>query len=94
MTKGPIPAHERLGLCREEAASYVGVSATLFDEMVKDGRMPKPKRDNSRLIWSRVSLEAAFTALPDEGQTIKLDPWRSATGEQYGHSTSVSSSRP
>ena len=44
MTKGPIPAHERFGLCREEAASYVGVSATLFDEIVKDGRMPKPKR--------------------------------------------------
>jgi hypothetical protein len=32
------------GLSRVEAATYVGVSASMFDEMVKDGRMPGPKR--------------------------------------------------
>lgn len=37
----PIP---RRGLSREEAAMYVGVGSTKFDEMVNDGRMPKPKR--------------------------------------------------
>lgn len=34
----------RRGLNREEAAIYVGVGTTKFDEMVNDGRMPKPKR--------------------------------------------------
>ena len=32
------------GLSRLEAAAYIGVSPTLFDMLVKDGRMPEPKR--------------------------------------------------
>jgi len=34
----------RRGLRRPEAASYVGVSSTKFDELVEDGRMPAPFR--------------------------------------------------
>ena len=47
------------GLGRVEAASYIGVSPSLFDQMVKDGRMPSPKRINSRTIWDRFSLDGA-----------------------------------
>lgn len=54
------------GLSRDEAARYVGVGVTLFEEMVEDGRMPKPKRANSRVIWDRVALDAAFSDLPGE----------------------------
>lgn len=54
------------GLSREEAARYIGVGSTLFDEMVADGRMPKPKRINSRTVWDRVALDIAFTSLPDK----------------------------
>jgi len=54
------------GLCRVWAAAYLGVSPTLFDEMVDDGRMPKPKKINSRTVWDRVQLDIAFAALPDE----------------------------
>jgi len=53
------------GLSREEAARYVGVGTTKFDEMVKDGKMPKPKRVGSRTVWDRVALDIAFTDLPD-----------------------------
>jgi hypothetical protein len=53
------------GLSRVEAAAYVGVSANLFDVMVKDGRMPSPKTINSRRVWDRVRLDHAFEALPD-----------------------------
>ncbi len=52
------------GLSREQAAAYIGVSASLFDEMVKDGRMPKPKRPNARTIWDRQQLDRAFDRLP------------------------------
>lgn len=52
------------GLKREEAARYVGVGTTLFDEMVEDGRMPKPKRVNNRTIWDRAELDIAFSDLP------------------------------
>jgi hypothetical protein len=61
-----IPAQERLGLDREEAAEYIGVSATLFDTCVSDGRMPAAKMINSRKVWHRPSLDKAFVNLPDE----------------------------
>jgi predicted DNA-binding transcriptional regulator AlpA len=57
-----------------QAAAYIGVSPTLFDEMVKDGRMPKPKRINGRVVWDRLELDEAFVALSDRG-TDGDDPW-------------------
>jgi predicted DNA-binding transcriptional regulator AlpA len=67
------------GLSRIEAAAYVGVSASLFDLMVKDGRMPPPKRINARAVWDRLRLDAAFLALPDggDGETASkaTDAW-------------------
>lgn len=60
------------GLSRQEAAAYIGVSASLFDEMIKDGRMPPPKRINSRTVWDRRRLDEAFEALPDKCDS---NPW-------------------
>ena len=54
------------GLSRAEAAAYIGVSPTLFDDLVRDGRMPKPKRINTRTVWDLRQLDFAFDALPDE----------------------------
>jgi predicted DNA-binding transcriptional regulator AlpA len=54
------------GLSRVQAAAYIGVSPTLFDEMVRDGRMPKPTRINSRTVWDRVKLDEAFAELPHD----------------------------
>ena len=56
------------GLSRVQAAAYIGVSPSLFDEMVKDGRMPKPTRINARTVWDRVKLDEAFAALSDSGK--------------------------
>lgn len=60
------------GLCREEAARWVGVGLIKFDEMVADGRMPKPKRVDGRTIWDRLALDAAFSDLPEDGRN-RLD---------------------
>ncbi len=60
-------AYAPRGFRREAAADWVGVSASKFDEMVKDGRMPKPKRVDGCVIWDRYRLDAAFEDLPDEG---------------------------
>ena len=46
---------------------------TKFDEMVKDGRMPKPKRVDGRTVWDRIGLDAAFTDLPDGDSGNILD---------------------
>ncbi len=51
------------GLNREAAAAYVGVGPTKFDEMVQDGRMPQPKKIDSRKIWDRHALDRAFDRL-------------------------------
>jgi predicted DNA-binding transcriptional regulator AlpA len=59
------------GLCREAAAQYVGVSVGKFDQMMKDGRMPKPIRIDGRKVWDRCALDAAFDALNGSGRRIK-----------------------
>jgi len=61
------------GLSREQAAAYIGVSPSLFDTMVKDRRMPEPKRINARTVWDRLQLDAAFAALPSNEQPV--NPW-------------------
>jgi predicted DNA-binding transcriptional regulator AlpA len=72
-----IPAHDRIGLSRAEAAEYIGVSTSLFEEMVADGRMPPPKQINSRKVWMRQKIEKAFAELPDAGQDKdSSSPWR------------------
>lgn len=66
-------AYPPRGLSREEAARYVGVGATKFDEMVRDRRMPRPKRIDGRVVWDRLALDAAFSDLPSEGAINPLD---------------------
>ena len=61
------------GLSRAGSAAYVGVSPSLFDEMVKDGRMPQPKLINSRTVWDRHELDGAFEALPSK-ENLPLAP--------------------
>ncbi len=60
------------GLSRVQGAAYVGVGATLFDEMVEDGRMPAPKMVNSKPVWDRLALDEAFAELPSDDDT---NPW-------------------
>jgi hypothetical protein len=39
---------------------------TKFGEMVADGRMPPPKRIDSRKLWCVRALDIAADALPDD----------------------------
>jgi predicted DNA-binding transcriptional regulator AlpA len=57
----PVPF---LGMNRTEAAAYIGVSPSKFDEMVRDGRMPPPKRIDTRCVWDSRQLSSAFDKLP------------------------------
>lgn len=51
------------GLSREQAAQYVGVGVSKFDQMVGDGRLPKPIEVDARRIWDRRALDRSFDAL-------------------------------
>src|SRR5262249_20162148 len=61
-------------LSRGQSAAYVAASPSLFDIMVQDGRMPGPKRINSRVVWDRIKLDVAFDALPEDDASL-LNPW-------------------
>jgi predicted DNA-binding transcriptional regulator AlpA len=63
----------RRGLRRHEAAAYIGISPTKFDELVDDGRMPRPKRIDGAVVWDQRALDFAFDALPDDGDANAWD---------------------
>ncbi len=63
------------GLCRVEAAGYIGVSPTTFDKMVLCGEMPGPKRVGARKIWDCRALDLAFEALPGEDSIPEKNDW-------------------
>ncbi len=71
-TVRPIP---RRGLSRDEAATYIGISAGKFDELVRDRRMPGPKRIDGRKVWDLRDLDVAFDALPSENPQAPGSTW-------------------
>ena len=70
----PVP---RRGLSRDEAAMYIGISATKFDEMVIDGRMPVPVKIDTRSVWDILSLDLAFDALSTQNP-VRANSWDGA----------------
>lgn len=60
----------RRGLSREEAATYVGISTTKFDELLKAGSMPEPRLIGARKIWDVRQLDIAFDELPCQNAKV------------------------
>ncbi len=60
------------GLSRVQSAAYISVGPTKYDEMVADGRMPKPKRIDGRTVWDRLEIDEAFAGLPSDKDA---NPW-------------------
>jgi predicted DNA-binding transcriptional regulator AlpA len=63
------------GLSRGEAATYIGVSQTFFDKLVREGLMPTAKRIGARRVWDRFELDDAFDALSANDD---VNPWDAA----------------
>jgi hypothetical protein len=64
----------RRGLSRVEAAAYIGVSPSKFDQLRHSGRLTAPKVLDGRLIFTVERLDEFLDALPDENQTDN-DDW-------------------
>jgi len=82
MTAAPRPREFALwfppkGLRRHEAAAYIGVSPSSFDQMVHRGFMPRPKRFGRIAVWDRCALDDAFHCLPENesDKPISRNPW-------------------
>jgi len=54
---------------------YIGISAGKFDELVRDGRMPAPKRIDGRKVWDIQNLDVAFDAFPSENEASGVSTW-------------------
>ena len=63
------------GLRREDAAAYIGVSPTKFDDWVKRRLMPQPKRQDGVVIWDRLALDLAFGTLSDDAANADTEVW-------------------
>lgn len=62
------------GLRRTEAAAYLGVSVSLFDDMIHEGVMPKPLRFGGRVFWDRHAIDRAL----DQMMAAQIDTGKSA----------------
>ncbi len=72
----PLDRFSALGLSRETAAHFIGVSPNTFDKLVKEGSMPAPRIVGRRKLWNRMELQTAFDALPCDGEANdQLNPW-------------------
>jgi hypothetical protein len=59
---------------------YVGISASKFDELVRDGRMPRPKRIDGRKVWDVQALDLAFEMMPDDNEQAQSNSFDDAWG--------------
>jgi len=68
-----------VGISREQAAAYIGVSATLFDRLINEGIMPDARMLHGRLVWDVTEVAAAFRAIPH-----RSEPARPLDGQGQG----------
>jgi predicted DNA-binding transcriptional regulator AlpA len=77
-----------VGLNREQAAAFVGVSPSLLDKLVAAGRMPRPRViSTGRLVYDVAELEQSFRALPHQvgdAEDEDIDDW-SKSGNAWDH---------
>jgi hypothetical protein len=89
-----LPPSSRRGFDRKEAASYVGVSPTHFDKLVRQGIMPAPNLLLGRNVWDVRALDRVLDALsgvdtlaarPPVGDNDDLDRELAEFGARHGY---------
>jgi hypothetical protein len=66
LSKIRVASLPRRGLSREEAAMYLGIGTTVFDELRASGQIDAPRIIKGRKLWDIRDLDMAFDALPRE----------------------------
>lgn len=72
------------GLRRRDAASYVALGVSKFDQLVLDGRMPMPKKADKVSVWDREQLDEAFDRLPTKEENSLIDQRLAAFADGAG----------
>ncbi|HEY6630519.1 MAG TPA: hypothetical protein VIZ90_03615 [Rhizobiaceae bacterium] len=63
-----------VGISREQAAAFVGISASLFDRLVHEGKMPPARALYSRLVWDVAEVTDAFRQIPHRSEPVDASP--------------------
>ena len=64
----PKNTHLKRGFNRSEAANYIGVGTTKFDDLVNQRRMPQPREIDKRTVWDVCELDEYFEQLPQRAE--------------------------
>lgn len=64
-------AYPPRGLDLAAAARYVGLDPSAFLALVKDGKLPRPRRLGDAEVWDRLALDTAFDAIPADEQPVR-----------------------
>jgi hypothetical protein len=54
---------------------YLGISPNKFDDMVEDGRMPRPRVIDGRKVWDIYELDVSFDDLPRAESPSIVNSW-------------------
>ncbi len=76
-TIAALISRPRRGLRRTDAAHYIGVSASKFDQLIADGRMPQAIKIDGCAVWDIRQLDRAFDMLAEEAEDT--NPWSQVT---------------
>ena len=63
----PNKTHLKRGFNRSEAANYIGIGTTKFDDLVNQRRMPQPREIDKRAVWDAYELDVYLDQLPQRG---------------------------
>jgi hypothetical protein len=75
LSKLRLTSLPRRGLSREEAAMYLGISSSTFDEMRATGQVEPPRLIKGRKLFDIRDLDMAFDALPREHDIVSGTLW-------------------
>ena len=64
----PKKTNLKRGFNLSEAAEYIGVGTTKFDDLVNQRRMPQPREIDTRTVWDVCELDEYFDQLPQRGE--------------------------
>lgn len=82
-----LPVHQRRVFNRDEAASYVGVSAGHFMKLVGEGTLPAPLAAYGRVRrWDKAALDMFLDGASGANSSVPVataayDQWRNARGQ-------------
>jgi predicted DNA-binding transcriptional regulator AlpA len=75
----PRPDLPPRGISRSDAAAYIGISPSLFDRLVGNGKLPQPLRLASRKVWDVRALDRMFDALSGSDFDAPDNEWDTLT---------------